>query len=387
MRTVFAKNIIPPTPSVTPTLTVTPTVTPTRTVTPTVTPSTPLVLYEIETCAKPETIYIVNSPFINLGLGGDIYGLQFGLTFLTSGCYTIIGIVEEGIPDATVIDATQHDSCANCVLAVTPTPTPTRTVTPTKTPTTTPTRTVTPTFTPTKTVTPTVTLTRTKTPTPTPTPTGACSCSGQLPCAGPTSGYDFTIKEVIGGTTSTALWQNIAAWETWLGWKSWSFGGGEPCTSNPGGVQFISQNKPDTNTGSGVEKTTSVNDYFTRCYLVVVGFRYVQSGPTPSSNLRLSVGTGYGDCSYGVFDIPNPSSGTYYSFQCQIPNMTAPFLFISLYTPVYGSYYQCFSPGSLSCCYTSAQGSTNYVCPAGLCSSSTGCDPSWGQGCPLGDGC
>jgi len=367
MRTVFAKNFIPPTPSVTPTLTVTQTPT----------PSTPLVLYDISTCAKPVTTYVVNSPFINLGLSGDVYGLQFGLGVVPNGCYEVIGLSESGSYDATVQGATSFADCATCAGAVTPTPTPTRTVTPTKTPT----------VTPTKTVTPTVTLTRTKTPTPTPTPTGACSCSGQLPCLGPTSGYDFTIKEVIGGSTSNALWQNISAWETWLGWRPWSFSGGEPCTSNPGGLQFISQNKPDTNTGNGVEKTTSVNDYFTRCYLVVVGFRYVQAGATASSNLRLSVGTGYGDCSYGVFNIPNPISGTYYSFQCQIPNMTAPNLVIGLYTPVYSPYNSCFSPGSLSCCYTTAQGSTNYVCPAGLCSSSTGCDPYWQGSCPLGDGC
>jgi hypothetical protein len=369
MRTVFAKNIIPPTPSVTPTLTVTPTVT----------PSTPLALYEIQVCGT-RTTYVINSPFINLGFGGGVYALQFGLGVVPNGCYEIVGIVEEGTAGATVQGATDftdsRDPCVDCQGGPTPTPTPTRTVTPTRTPTVTPTRTVTPT----------VTLTRTKTPTPTPTPTGPCSCSGQLSCA--SGGYSFTIKEVIGGTTSNALWQNISEWETWLGWKSWSFGGGEPCTSNPGSIQPISQNKPDTNTGSGVEKTTSVNNYFTRCYLVIVGFRYVQAGATPSSNLRLSVGTGYGDCSYGVFDIPNPISGTYYSFQCQIPNMTAPFLFISLYTPVYGSYFQCSLPGSLSCCYTSAQGSTNYVCPAGLCSSSTGCDPYWeGGACPLGDGC
>ena len=379
MRTVFAKNVIPPTPSVTPTLTVTPTVTPTRTVTPTVTPSTPLVLYEIETCAKPETIYIVNSPFINLGLGGDIYGLQFGLTFLTSGCYTIIGIVEEGIPDATVIDATQHDSCANCVLAVTPTPTPTRTVTPTITPTTTPTRTVTPTFTPTKTVTPTVTLTRTKTPTPTPTPTSGCGPCVNLPCLGE---YSFTIREVIGGTTSTALWLNISEWETYLGTYQWT--STPPCPASGGGFATISENKPETNTAFGVQNTVSVNDQYTRCYLVVVGFRYVQAGATPSSNLRLAVGTSYGDCSYGVFNIPTPVSGTYYSFQCQIPNATAAELVISLYTPVYSQYNNCSSPGSLSCCYTSTQNHAGgFLCPAGICGTfSTGCNPYWQSAYP-----
>jgi hypothetical protein len=368
MRTVFARDIIPPTPSVTPTLTVTPTVT----------PSTPLVLYDIQSCAKPVTPYIVNSPFIGLGLGGDVYGLQFGLGVVPNGCYEIVGLAESGIPDATVVGATSFASCAVCVGAVTPTPTPTRTVTPTRTPTVTPTRTVTPT----------VTLTRTKTPTPTPTPTVYCNCVGQLPCAGPTSGYNFTINEVIGGTTSNALWQNIADWQTFLGSGAWSFGGGESCPSSPQTINFISQNKPDTNTASGVEKVTSVSNKYTRCYQVQVGFRYVQAGATASSNLRLSVGTGYGDCSYGVFNIPTPVSGTYYSFQCQIPNMTAPNLVIGLYTPVTSPYFQCFSPGSLACCYSSAMGTSNYVCPEGTClTSPAGCNLIWQGSCALGDGC
>lgn len=366
MRTVFAKNFIPPTPSVTPTLTVTPTVT----------PSTPLVLYEIQVCGD-RTTYIVNSPFIGLGLGGDVYSLQFGLGVVPNGCYTILGLVEEGVPDATVRGATAYASCETCSTGPTPTPTPTRTVTPTRTPT----------VTPTKTVTPTVTLTRTKTPTPTPTPTGACSCNSNIPC-NPSSGYNFTIKQVIGGSTSNALWQNISEWETWFGWRPRSFGGGEICPSTPGGIEFISQNKPNTNTANGVEEITSSPTYYNRCFLVVVGFRYVQAGATPSSNLRLSVGTGYGDCSYGVFNIPTPVSGQYYSFQCQIPNMTAPNLVIGLYTPIYSPYNQCFSPGSLSCCYTTAQGSTNYVCPPGICfTSPTGCDPYWQGFCTLGDGC
>ena len=361
MRTVFAKNIIPPTPSVTPTLTVTQTPT----------PSTPLVLYEIQTCAKPVTTYIVNTPFISLGPGGDVYGLQFGLGVVPNGCYEIVGVVEEGLPDATVQGATAFADCATCAGAVTPTPTPTRTVTPTRTPT----------VTPTKTVTPTVTLTRTKTPTPTPTPTTGCGACVSIPCTGggPSGGYSFTIKEVIGGSTSNALWQNISEWETFLGTYQWSFSAGSPCPSNPGSFNYISTDKPSTNTANGVEYTTSVNNQYTRCYLVVVGFRYVQAGATPSSNLRLSVGTGYGDCSYGVFNIPTPVSGTYYSFQCQIPNATAPNLVIGLYTPVYSPYNQCFSPGSLSCCYTSTLNHAGgFLCPAGICGTfSTGCNPYW----------
>jgi hypothetical protein len=359
MRTVFAKNVIPPTPSVTPTLTVTPTVT----------PSTPLVLYEIQTCAKPVTTYIVNTPFISLGPGGDVYGLQFGLGVVPNGCYEIVGIVEEGIPDATVVGATAFDSCPNCNAAVTPTPTPTRTVTPTKTPTTTPTRTVTPT----------VTLTRTKTPTPTPTPTSGCGPCTQINCP-PTGGYSFTVSEVIGGTMANALYQNISEWETWLGIYQWGpFGGGSGCpTTQGGGVFSLGGDKPDVDGGSGVTRQTSINNQYTRCYLVTVGFRYVQAGATASSNLRLSVGTSAGDCSYGVFNIPTPISGTYYSFQCQIPNATSPNLVIGLYTPVYSQYFQCFTPGSLSCCYTSTQSHAGFICPAGICGTfSTGCNPYW----------
>lgn len=135
-----------------------------------------------------------------------------------------------------------------------------------------------------------------------------------------------------------------------MGTYQWGpFGGGSGCpTTQGGGFDSVSSTKPSTNTANGVERTTSVNNQYTRCYLVVVGFRYVQAGGTPSGNLRLSVGNGYGDCSYGVFDIPNPVSGTYYSFQCQIPNATAPNLVIGLYTPVYSPYNNCSNPGSLS---------------------------------------
>ena len=54
MRTVFAKNVIPPTPSVTPTVTTT------TTPTPTVTPSLDQVIYLIQLCETEET-FLVNS--------------------------------------------------------------------------------------------------------------------------------------------------------------------------------------------------------------------------------------------------------------------------------------------------------------------------------------
>jgi len=375
MRTVFARDIIPPTPSVTPTLTRTPTPTPTL----------PLLLQEVVQCSTGRTYLINWSPaFTSIPVisGGFTY-LYFSSGSLANGCYQLIsgGEVPIGFPNGIVADYNGNDSsCLQCTgkTPVTPTPTPTITKTPTRTPAVTPTRTRTPT----------PTLTRTKTPTPTPTPTGYCNCVGQLSCAGGTGGYSFTIKEVIGGTTSNALWQNIADWQTWIGNGAWSFGGGEPCPSNPQSINFISLDKPSTNTGNGVEQVTSVSNSYTRCYQVQVGFRYVQAGATASSNLRLAVGTGYGDCSYGVFDIPVPVSGRYYSFQCQIPNMTAPNLIITLSTPVNGYYNSCFSPGSLACCYSSAIGTSNYVCPEGTCfTSPAGCNLIWQGSCALGDGC
>lgn len=367
MRTVFARDIVPsPTP--------TPTQTPTVTRTPSPTPTIGEVTWLLESC-DGEGQFVANLALFSVA-AGQVYKFTFNknLGGIPDGCYTVVDIIEQ-VAQSTVLGAVGYADCATCLGAGSPTPTPTQTKTPTRTPTQTPTKSRTPTPTPTK----------SKTPTPTPTPTGVCGCAPQLSCPG---GYSFTIKEVIGGTTSTALWQNINEWQTWLGSAAWSFGGGESCPSAPQSINFISLDKPNTNSAFGVERVTSVNDYYTRCYQVQVGFRYVQAGATASGNLRLAVGVGYGDCSYGVFDIPVPVSGRYYSFQCQIPNMTAPNLIISLYTPVYSQYNQCSSPGSLACCYSSATGISNYVCPEGTCfTGSPPCNPIWQGSCALGDGC
>jgi hypothetical protein len=352
MRTVFARDIIPPTPSVTPTLTRTPTPTPTL----------PLLLQEVVQCSTGRTYLINWSPaFTSIPVisNGFTY-LYFSSGSLANGCYQLISGEEPpfGFPDGIVADYNGNDtSCLQCTgkTPVTPTPTPTITNTPTRTPGVTPTRTRTPT----------PTLTRTKTPTPTPTPTNACTCVG-VNCP-PIGGIGFDIYEVIGGTTSNALYQNISEWETWLGSCQWSFPTGSGCPTSGGGtLNFISTDKPNTNTANGVQNITTVSNYYTRSYIVVVGFRYVQAGATASQNLRLAVGTALGDCSYGVYDIPIPVSGRYYSFQCQIPNLNHPNLTITLMTPVYSAYNNCSSAGSAACCYSTAFGNTEYVCPVGI---------------------
>jgi hypothetical protein len=342
MRTVFNKEFFPPTPSVTPTLTVTPTVT----------PSTPLVLYEIETCSKPETIYIVNSPFINLGFGGDVYLLQFGLGVVPNGCYTILGLSESGPSDATVQGATSFESCAVCV-AVTPTPTPTRTVTPTRTPT----------VTPTKTVTPTVTLTRTKTPTPTPTPTAYCSCLSA-------TNQSITIIESIAGTTGQALYNNISEWSSYL----------VPCVGVApyaplpvfGTVPAVSQQTTDT--------------FNTKSYSYMLSILYqVPLNGTPSSNIRIAIGTGInGDCKYGVLNIPTPINGRYYTIRVDIRDISTfgGEIRAHVITPVYANYAICTNPGSNSCCYSTATAGPHPGITPPCPSFTNGCLSDIGSWCP-----
>ena len=392
----------------------TPTVTPTRTPTPTPTASNTLnsVFVQDSCCNTPGQIFQItylNSQASQIPSSG-IWAIS-GQTSLSQKCYNIVeppegeyvtvsfnGVflgVGETNNQPYQDGANAYDNCGacggvsgnTCKGGSTPPVTPTQTPTPTVTGSLTPTPTVTPTKTRTPTPTPTVTRTKTPTPTPTltPTPTSGCNTCTQIPCP-PLGGYSFTINEVIGGNTSAALYQNISEWETYLGTYQWGpFGGGSGCpTTQGGGFDSVSLTKPSANTANGVERTTSVNNQYTRCYLVVVGFRYVQAGGTPSGNLRLSVGNGYGDCSYGVLDIPNPVSGTYYSFQCQIPNATSPNLVIGLYTPVYSPYNDCSNPGSLSCCYTSTSNHAGgFICPNGICgTSSTGCNPYWQSAFP-----
>jgi hypothetical protein len=339
MRTVFNKMFFPPTPSVTPTLTVTPTVT----------PSTPLVLYEIQSCAKPVTSYIVNSPFIDLGFGGGFYGLQFGLGVVPNGCYEIVGLAESGIPDATVVGATSFASCAVCVGAVTPTPTPTRTVTPTRTPTVTPTKTVTP--------------TRTKTPTPTPTPTAYCSCLSA-------TNQSITIIESIAGTTGQALYNNISEWSSYL----------VPCV---GVVPYAPL--PVSGTVPAVSQQTT-DTFNTKSYSYMLSILYqVPLNGTPSSNIRIAIGTGInGDCKYGVLDIPTPINGRYYTIRVDIRDISifGGEIRAHVITPVYGNYAICTNPGSNSCCYSTATAGPHPGITPPCPSFNNGCLSDIGYWCP-----
>lgn len=346
MRTVFVKDFYP---SSTPT----PTVTPTRTVTPTVTPSLAEVVYEILGCSDSLTYY-VNSNYISLGIQGT-YALQFGLGFVPNGCYQIIDIVDQ-VPQGTVQGATDYseslDPCTDCIGGVTPTPTPTRTVTPTRTPTVTPTKTVTPTFTPTP--------TRTKTPTPT--PTAGCSCA--LKTSTP-----ITIYESIAGTTGAALYQNITEWESYL----------VPCDTLYNAYPvFTSKPSMSQNTGA-------VN-YTARSYSYMLSFRYVQVS-APSANIRIAIGFGSdGDCSFGVYNIPTPVNGRYYTIRVDIRD-------ISLYsnqirahvsTPIYSSYNLCTgTPGDDSCCYSLASNSYHPGVPRTCPTFSNGCLTEIGYWCPF----
>jgi len=370
MRTVFNKEFFPPTPSVTPTVTTT------TTPTPTVTPSSPEVQYYIQSC-ETDLYYIVNSNLFPLN-PDTVYLLSFGIGLVGNGCYIVSPEDPPlGPSEATVTNAISQDSCNSCLNQGTQTPTPTRTQTPT------PTRTRTPTPTPTRTVTP----TRTKTPTPTPTPTTACGPCTTLNCPGTAAA--FTITQVIGGSSATALFQNIAEWETYLGNTSYSFALPTGCPSATAAINPISQDTSQFTYNAPfnrMEFVTSVSNSYSRCWLVVVGFRYVQAGGTPSSNLRLSVGSTNGGCTYGKFDIPTPINGTYYSFQTQIPEPPSPNLVISLYTPIYSPYNNCslVELGEDTCCYTTAQDPAHgFVCPPGLAGEPTICNTNqWNGFCP-----
>ncbi len=350
MRTVFARDLPPasPTPTQTPTKTVTPT--------PTVTPTIGEVTYTIQMCQSPFTQYCANLVFFPVS-NDQVYYFTFNRTSsIPDGCYIVVE-TSECDPQGVALGAIQYDSCNECTGAGNPTPTATQTKTPTATPTQTPTKTKTPTPTPTK----------TKTPTPTPTPTGNCQCN-QIPCP-PYTPLSFTITETIAGTTSNALWQNIDEWETWLGNCSW-VGAGGSCTSGSQALNYVNLSKPTANTAQGVQQTVSTSSWGTTTFMYVIGFRYIQNS-VASSNLRLAIGNGLGDCSFGVLNIPTPISGRYYSLQVQIPQvLSGSGIWVTLSTPVYGSIYnQCFTAGSNSCCYStgfSHTGMDSALCPVGI---------------------
>lgn len=344
MRTVFNKMFFPPTPSVTPTVTTT------TTPTPTVTPSLDQVIYSIQLCGTDET-FLVNSNLFPLN-GDTVYFLSFGLGTVGNGCYIVIG-ESFGTSEASVTNAIQQISCESCGSQGTQTPTPTRTQTPT------PTRTRTPTPTPTRTVTPTITLTRT----PTPTPTAYCSCLSA-------TNQSITIIESIAGTTGNALYNNISEWSSFL----------VPCV----GVAPYAQ-LPVFGTVPAVSQ--QVTDTFnTKSYSYMASILYqVPLGGTPSSNIRIAIGTGInGDCKYGVLDIPTPINNRYYTIRVDIRDIS---LFggeirAHVITPVFGNYNICTNPGSSSCCYSTAIAGPHPGITPPCPSFSNGCLSTIGYWCP-----
>jgi len=237
---------------------------------------------------------------------------------------------------------------------LTQTPTLTVTKTPTRTPTSTPTRT--PTVTPTRTPTPTTT----RTSTPTPTPTADCNCADN-------TNTTFTIYESIAGTTGNALYQNIADWQSYL----------VDCFYGTSGAAVVSNTVPATSQSY----TDTVQS---KSYSYMMTFRYLVTGGTQSSDIRIAVGHGTnGDCSFGVYNIPNPISGNYYSIRVDIRDLSLyNQIRVHISSPVYSSYNYCdSSPGDNSCCYSTVM--TPYhpgvqpQCPPDI----NGCISSFGFWC------
>lgn len=323
MRTVFNKMFFPPTPSVTPT----------------VTPTLPAVIYEIESC-QTGNVFAVNSNQISLNFD-QVYFLSFGLGFVENGCYLVIGLSED-LSQASVTGAVSEKNCETCIGLPTQTPTPTRTITPT----------------PTISITP----TRTKTPTPTPTPTAYCSCLSA-------TNQSITIIESIAGTTSGPLYNNISEWSSFL----------VPCVS-PVGNAF-----PVFGTVPAVSQQTS-DTFNTKSYSYMVSILYqVPLGGTPSSNIRIAIGTGInGDCKYGVLNIPTPINGRYYTIRVDIRDIS---LFggeirAHVITPSFGNYNICTNPGNSSCCYSVAIAGPHPGITAPCPSFNNGCLSDIGYWCP-----
>jgi len=240
---------------------------------------------------------------------------------------------------------------------LTQTPTLTVTKTPTRTPTSTPTRT--PTVTPTRTTTPTLT----RTTTPTPTPTADCNCAANI-------NTTFTIYESIAGTTGNALYQNLTEWESYL----------VDCYYGTSGAAPVFSNKPST-----AQQTTDTIP--SKSYSYMLSFRYINAG-TPSSNIRVAVGHGInGDCSFGVYDIPNPISGNYYTIRVDIRDLSLyNEIRVHVSTPVYSSYNYCTgTPGDNACCYNTATSPYHPGLQKPCPTDTFGCISSFGYWCVLGN--
>jgi hypothetical protein len=356
-----------------PTPTITSTVTPTTTPTPTPT-NTPIPNELIlQSCCNTDLYYVVyyfegNNPGLNLG---QIWYIS-GQSNLENGCYTVVSEATRptyvGQWNGTVSGSggseSPYGTCNECIndehaCPTTSTPQPTNTPTPTRTPTVTPTRTVTPTITPTRTATPTptrtVTPTITKSPTPTPTTTSFCNC-------GPELSTTLTVYESIAAPSPAALYQNITEWDSWL----------LPCVSGPN-IQTVGI-KPASNVTESYTGTYNARGY---SYMLSI---YYEEISVPSSNLRIAIGTGTnGDCSLGVYNIPSPVDGTWYTIRVDIADITTVGNQIRAHvsTPIYSSYNYCTTPGSSSCCYSTNFGSSP-TCPP----NKAGCIASFGYWCP-----
>lgn len=128
-----------------------------------------LFYFYVTDCSGGGSFYVETATSLEIG---KVYKLNFGGSI---GCYSINIGVDTPLAQLATIVSGPWESCSQCLLPTTPTPTPTLTptisLTPTKTPTSTVTPSLTATITPTVTSTPTVTITPTKTVTATNTPT------------------------------------------------------------------------------------------------------------------------------------------------------------------------------------------------------------------------
>ena len=320
MRTVFNKEFFPPTP------------------TPTVTPSQIPNLLILESCCYPGTYFEI--PYFQGNTPPSTTINQFwyisGQSGLLDGCYKIVSVGSRNtlVPswNGSMTGSGGEDpyvSCKQCTddghscPVVSSTPLPTPTPTPTKTPTQTPTKTPTPT--PTKTL--------------TPTPTPYCNCSVT------TNPQGVTIIESIAGSTSAALYNNIAQWSSILV---------EDCDFITSG--FVTQTKPSS---PSTLPTQTFNYGFSSSlsysYMLTIGYT-VPPGGTPSGNIRIAIGSGSdGDCKFGLYSIPFPQSNRYYTIRVDIANIS---LFnreirAHISTPIHPTYNNCTVPaGNSSCCYS-----------------------------------
>ena len=125
---------------------------------------------------------------------------------------------------------------------------------------------------------------------------------------------------------------------------------------------MVSSTKP-----LSLQTESHVSDpYPTKSYSYMISFKYVQVG-TASTNIRIAVGTGLqGDCKYGVYNIPSPVNGTWYTLRVDIADISLNGNEIRCHisTPIYSSYNYCTNAGSSSCCSVTTTGTGQFpTCP------------------------